>query len=126
MSLEVEGKLVSKLQQQTGQGRNGTWARQDFIIETQDQYPKKICLSAWGDKIREFDNIAMGELIKVSVNIESREYNGRWFTDVRPWRIERMNQNQNAAPVAGNPPVLDDFPPVAPIESSSSDSDLPF
>lgn len=129
MSLEVTGKLIAKLGQQTGQGKNGTWVRQDFIIETQEQYPKKICLSAWGDKVRDFDSFAMGELIKASINIESREYNGRWYTDIRPWRVERMAQNDNAgASSVYVPPItLDSIPPAAPIEAPADASDiLPF
>lgn len=128
MSLEVTGKLIAKLAQQTGQGRNGAWVRQDFIIETQEQYPKKICLSAWGDKVRDFDSFNMGEMLKASINIESREFNGRWYTDIRPWRVERLAPNGSGSDAPNAiPPTADNFPPVPPIEMASDESsDLPF
>ena len=91
MSLEISGKLVAKLQQQSGQGKNGTWIKQDFIIETQEQFPKKLCISLWGDKAKDLDNIAIGETLKAGINVESREFNGKWYTDVKAWRIEKAN-----------------------------------
>ena len=61
---------------------NGTWRKQEYILETASQYPKKVCFMAWGDKIDEF-SIKKGESLVVSVDLESREYNGRWYTDVK-------------------------------------------
>ena len=54
MSHEITAKLLSSLPEQTGSGKNGTWVKQDFIVETEDQYPKKICMSAWGDLVKQF------------------------------------------------------------------------
>ena len=111
MALEIVGKLQQLLPLQSGTGSRGEWTKQDFIIETVDQYPKKVCVSAWGDKARDLDGVAIGESIKISVNIESREFNGRWYTDVRAWRIEREGSAQQgavpqntsaAAPLAAN------------------------
>jgi len=51
MALELSGKIIQLLAEQTGTGKNGQWLRQDFIIETQEQYPRKVCFSAWGDKV---------------------------------------------------------------------------
>jgi len=87
--MEVTGKLIAVLSKQTGQGKNGTWQRQDFVIETSDQYPKKICLSAWGDKVDELGGCKEGETLKVFFDIQSREYNGKWYTDLRAWRIQK-------------------------------------
>lgn len=120
MSLALNGKLLSKLAQQTGQGKNGTWVKQEFIIETQEQYPKKVCISAWGDKVKEFDGIAVGDTLMISVNIESREFNGRWYTDVRVWRVERLQANNNVAP------DLSPFPDDYQLPSSDTADDLPF
>ncbi|MCL2132643.1 MAG: DUF3127 domain-containing protein [Lentimicrobiaceae bacterium] len=89
MALEVIGKVLKILPKQNGVGKNGAWSKCDFVIETMEQYPRKICISAWGDKS---DNLEQqcpaGKLVKVSVNIESREFNDKWYTDVRAWRIE--------------------------------------
>ena len=111
MALEIVGKLQQLLPLQSGTGSRGEWTKQDFIIETVEQYPRKVCVSAWGDKARDLDGVAIGESIKISVNIESREFNGRWYTDVRAWRIEREGSTQQgaapqntsaAAPLAAN------------------------
>jgi hypothetical protein len=90
MNLEITGKLLTLLPETTGQGKNGTWTKRDFVIETTtEQYPKKVCISAWGDKADGLRNVNIGDEIKVQFNIESREYNERWYTDIRAWRIER-------------------------------------
>lgn len=102
---------------QSGQGKNGTWKKQEFIIETPGQYPKKVCLSLWGEKVDE-TRLSVGEKITASINIESREYNGRWYTDVRAWKIAKGNGGgQNEAP-----PIDSSFAP----DASSGSDDLPF
>lgn len=88
MALELIGRLVKIMPQQTGSGSRGNWVKQEFVIETNDQYPKKICCSAWGDKAEALKNYREGDEIKVFFNLESREYNERWYTDVRAWKIE--------------------------------------
>lgn len=97
MPLEIIGKLQQLLPLQSGSSARGEWSKQEFIIETVEQYPKKVCVSAWGDKAKELSGVAIGETLKVSINIESREFNGRWYTDVRAWRIERENSSQQTA-----------------------------
>ena len=88
MALEITGRIVKILSAQTGAGKNGNWVKQEFVIETSEQYPKKICCSAWGDKAEALKNYSTGDVVKVSFNLESREYNERWYTDVRAWKIE--------------------------------------
>jgi hypothetical protein len=77
--MEISGKVIGLLPMQTGQGKNGTWKKQEFILETPGQYPKKVCVSLWGDKVDEF-RVNAGDSLTASINIESREYNGRWYT----------------------------------------------
>jgi hypothetical protein len=88
MSLEISGKIVKILPEQTGSGKNGMWKKQDFVIETTEQYPKKVCISAWGDKVDALQNYSAGEDVKVSFNVESREYNEKWYTDIKVWKLE--------------------------------------
>lgn len=88
MAMELTGKLVKVLPEQSGQGKNGTWTKQQFVIETIDQFPKQVCLMAWGEKAGDLNQFAPGDTMKVAISIESREYNDRWYTDVRAWRIE--------------------------------------
>jgi len=127
MSLEIIGKLISKLPQQSGQGKNGTWIKQDFIIETQDQFPKKVCISLWGDKAKELDSIAMGENVKAGINIESREFNGKWYTDVKAWKIEKAGTSSSQKNDLPPMPTDETLPPfLDPSNKFEPTDDLPF
>lgn len=88
--MELEGRIARKLPVQTGTSARGAWAKQEFILEYQEgNFPSQVCMNVWGDdKVKELDKYQVGDKVKVSVNLSSREYNGRWYTDVRAWRIE--------------------------------------
>lgn len=94
--MEIIGKLVQVLPLQTGTSKNGEWKKQDIIIETQGQYPKKVCIAIWGDRINPAQ-LQTGNQLKISFDVESREFNGRWYTDVKAWKIENA-QTGNAMP----------------------------
>ena len=111
--MEVNCKVIQLLGVQTGQGKNGTWKKQEFILETGDQYPKKICIAVWGDKI-DMSQFRIGDPVQVSFDVESREYNGRWYTDVKAWKVVAQGQ-------AGSEPP----PFTGPIDPAHED-DLPF
>lgn len=123
MNLEITGKLLSKLPQQSGQGKNGVWVKQEFVIETDDQFPKKVCIQVWGDKTKDLNPISEGDTLKASINIESREFNGKWYTDVKAWRIEK--QGDQNTPVIPPPPDYDSMPPF-PDQVNQPVDDLPF
>jgi hypothetical protein len=90
MALDLVGKVVQVLDLQTGTSPKGDWKKQDFILETEEQYPRKVCIALWGDRINDIAGINLGvDIITVSIALESREFNGRWYTDVRAWRIQR-------------------------------------
>lgn len=90
MAMELEGRIVRKLNVQTGTSARGAWAKQEFIFEYQEgNYPSQVCMNVWGeDKVKELEKYQIGDKVKISFNLSSREYNGRWYTDVRAWRIE--------------------------------------
>jgi hypothetical protein len=119
--MNINGKLVQLLPVQTGTGKNGTWKKQDIILETEGQYPKKLCVAVWGDKI-DTASLKIGDQLNVYFDVESREFNGKWYTDVKAWKIE------TGAADAKNP--KQDFP----YEDKASDippppepeDDLPF
>lgn len=120
--MDITGKLIQILPEETGEGRNGPWKKQNFIIETQEQFPKKVCITVWGDKI-DLNSFGVDKMVTASINIESREYNGRWYTDVKAWRLI------NAQPESGTP----EPPGSIPHESEPPDdipddptNDLPF
>ena len=114
MSMELKGRVLQLLEQQSGMGRKGPWKKQEFILETQSQYPKKVCLSIWGDKIDQF-NLTAGEMVNVSIDLESREYNGRWYTEARAWKVAKEGSGDQPPP-----------PDTAPPFDDSSTDDLPF
>lgn len=118
--MDVKGKVSQLLPLQTGMGKKGQWKKQEFIVETPGQYPKKVCLSIWGDKIEQF-NVAVGDQVSVSVDLESREYNGRWYTEARAWKIEKASSGGGSGTSA--PPAQEE--PFYSQETGGSD-DLPF
>ena len=85
--MELTAKLTQLLPLQISSGKNGEWKKQDIIVETDGQYPKKVCISIWGDKIND-GQLQIGNLLKIDFDIESREYNGRWYTDIKAWKME--------------------------------------
>ena len=127
MALELEGRIARKLPVQQGTSARGAWAKQEFIFEYQEgNFPAQICMNVWGEeKVRDLDKYQVGDKVKISFNLSSREYNGRWYTDVRAWRIEPAGASQQpahhepAAPVAPMPTADDMSTPL-------SDDDLPF
>lgn len=83
--MEITGKVIQILPEQTGVKKDGSsWLKQDFVIETNDKYPKKVCITTFEDKV---PIPPVGKEIEVSINLESREYNERWYTEVRAWKI---------------------------------------
>ncbi len=123
--MELEGRIVRRMNVQTGTSARGAWSKQDFIFEYQEgNYPSQVCMNVWGeDKVRELDKYRDGDKVKISFNLSSREYNGRWYTDVRAWRIEPVAQGVPAVQEA--PPVSYDDPYAA-SSGSLDEDDLPF
>ena len=121
--MDISGKIIAVLPIATGQGKNGTWRSQDYVLETADQYPKKVCFNLFGDKIDQFP-IAIDDQVNVSFDIESREYNGRWYTSVRAWKIEKNVVSASSAPASSfNTPATPSFD-ASP--GAGEGSDLPF
>ena len=85
--MKIEAKLIEKKDIQTGQGKNGEWKKQDIIVETKGEYPKNICLTIWGNRIN-VEELVIGQEMIYHIDIESREYNGKWYTDVKAWKVE--------------------------------------
>ena len=99
--VEIKGKIIEILPEKSGQSANGEWRKQEYVLETESNYPKKICFMAWGNKIDEF-NLKQGETVEVSVDLESREYNGRWYTDVKAWKVSKDGMGAHNAHTNGN------------------------
>ena len=138
MALEIEGTLAQKLPVQSGNSARGPWAKQEFILEYPDgNFTAKACFTAWGqEKVQDLEKYQVGDKVKVSFNLKSREYNGRWYNDLQIWKIAPAGA-QPAAPAQPAPqarsfaqapayqqapaPTLEDMP-----ADSEGAEDLPF
>jgi len=124
MAHELTGKVLQVLPEQTGTGRNGQWSRQDFIVETQEQYARKVCFSAWGEKAGQVKSFKPEDMVKVYFNIESRDYNGRWYTDLRVWKVEPAGQPGTRDVKVSD--GADDMEPLETGDTTGEKDDLPF
>ncbi|MCC8153488.1 MAG: DUF3127 domain-containing protein [Tannerellaceae bacterium] len=123
--MEITGKIIAVLPAQGGTSKTGNeWKKQEFVIETHEQYPKKVCFQIFGaDKIDQAA-IQPGEELTVFFDIESREYQGRWYTNINAWKVERNVPGAGFPVDATDPmsamPAAPDFGPASPTD------DLPF
>lgn len=144
MALELECTIRRKLDLQQGQSARGPWVKQEFVVEYQDgNFPNTVCANVWGqDKVNDLARYNVGEKVKISFNISSREFNNRWYTDIRVWRITSASSDAPAAigvsaPAAPAPaPANNGYQPSAPAGFAPSapaptaadapEDDLPF
>lgn len=117
--MELTAKLIKKENPIRGTGKNGEWVKQNIILETEGMYPKKVCVSVWGDKIN-VNDLREESLITVFFDIESREFNNNWYTDLRAWKIENASENhENLASKSTNSKSPD-------FKQGEEGEDLPF
>ena len=129
--MEITGKVVRLGGLTEGTSARGPWRKQDLIIETDEQYPKTVCLTCWTNKIDEIQKMVPGQMVKAQIDISSREFNGKWYTDVRVWRFEPVTAT---APVQQpveqyqhqTPPVNTGGPEEFFGNDSNNGDDLPF
>lgn len=121
MSMQVKGTLIQKLRPESGVSKAGKeWSKQDFVIETNEQFPKKICFTLFGDKTSLINGISEGSEIEVFFTVESRDFNGKWYHNINAWKIE------NAATQARNFPPEYSVSDIPPEQIDDSGNDLPF
>ena len=117
----IQGRIIIAMPETGGTGKTGNpWKKQEFVLETADNYPKKILFTLWGDKIDQY-SLREGDQVSVSIDIESREYNGRWYTDLKAWKVEKSGEAQSnpvSAPIGQKGEFV--APPSGPAD------DLPF
>lgn len=133
--MEVTGKIIFALPEMSGVSKAGnTWKKREYVLETQETYPRKIHFDFFGERADQFP-LNVGDTIKLSFDIESREYNGRWFTSIRGWKAEPatagMGAPMPAAPMAGAgqafpEPPAQTVPGGFPAPEPSATDDLPF
>lgn len=137
--MEISGKIIQALPETSGTSKAGNpWKKREYVLETQETYPKKVCFNFFGDRADQYP-LTVGDVVTVSFDLSSREYNGRWYTDVSAWKAEK--RDATAAPGAPMPPVNTpaDAPweqpaapaafgaaPAAPAMPDAIGDDLPF
>ena len=135
--MEITGKVVRLGALTEGTSARGPWRKQDLIIETEEQFPKTVCLTCWTNQIDEIQKFAPGQAIKAQIDLSSREFNGKWYTDVRVWRFDPVGATAPAAaPEPAQQPSMHQTPPAAAPASAptteyfppaeDSVDDLPF
>ena len=126
--MNISGKVVQVLPIQTGTSKAGNpWQKQEFVLDQGGQYPRKVCISLFGDNVAKIPQV--GQVVMVSVDIDSREFNGRWYTEIKAWNITHTGAQQTApAPqqVATAPAAAPAQPQPAPAPQAGVADDLPF
>lgn len=123
MSMQVKGTLLQILKIESGISKAGKeWKKQDFVIETNEQFPKKVCFTLFGDKISLIDGITEGSELEVFFSVESRDFNGKWYHNINAWKIEKAG----AVNAAGNYPPVFHGGDIPPEPADDSGNDLPF
>ncbi len=125
--MELSGKIFKVLPKETGEGKNGAWTKQSIVIETpHERYPKKVCVALWGDIVNN-NTFVEGADISVEFDVESREYMGKWYTDVKAWRINKTNANTGSTQQAVSTPATNNTPAYTEADAPAiADDDLPF
>lgn len=94
--MEIQGKVIAVLPERSGVSARGEWKSQTYVIETQEQYPKKMAFDVFGAyRLAQF-NIHSGEVINVSFDIDAHEYQGSWFNSIRAWNVTKVSQQAAA------------------------------
>lgn len=127
--MEVEGKVILFIGERSGVSKAGNnWKTKEYVLETKENFPRKIAFDFFGERADQFP-LNVGDEIKLSFDIESREYQGRWFTSIRGWKAEKLDGAAAAAPSPAAPAAAPAAPqnpfgtaPVAPANGE----DLPF
>ncbi len=112
--MEIVGKIIQVLPAQEGVGKSGNpWKVQGYVLETQEQYPRKVQFEIFGEDRIKNNPCEIDQLVTVSFDIESREFNGRWYTSIRAWRVQQGDTTAAAQPAA-QPVVAQPQPAQAP------------
>ena len=122
--LNLTGRVLQILDLQQGTSKAGNpWKSQVFILETGGQYPKKVPIKLFGDSVDKFP-LQVGQTITASLDLDGREWQGKWFPEIKAWNIVYVGVQHASAPTATPQPATTAQPatPATPQESS----ELPF
>ena len=134
--MDIKGKIIQKMEPQGGVSKAGNqWKKQEYVMETFDSYPKKVKFDFFGDRADQYP-LEVGDVITLSYDIESREFNGRWYTDIRGFKAMKEDPSMSGAPApyppapAPTPDAGMGAPAPAPMDNTfdqgGAGDDLPF
>ena len=125
--MEITGKIIIALPEMSGTSKAGNaWKKREYVLETQETYPKKVFFNFFGDRVDQYP-LNVGDEVTVSFDIDSREFNGRCYTDIRAWKAEKAGVGAAAAPAGSSAAFPGDFPPApADLTPAGPADDLPF
>lgn len=124
--MELEAVVHQILEPVRGTSAKGEWVRQEVIFDQPGEFSRKVCITFWGDKAQEVASFRVGEPLTLSINLESREFNGKWYTTAQAWKVARKAAADGSAPAAGSAPAQTVAAPApAPFKEDDAD-DLPF
>lgn len=130
VTMEITGRVIQVMEVKTGTSGKGSWSKQDFVLETGDKYPKKVCITLWGQENIDKYDLVEGMRVTAFLEIESREYNGNWYTNVKAWKIQWDEQKRPDFPSADKQPVREKtWQNPGPVVDTTRDGgidDLPF
>lgn len=123
--MEITGRIILALPEISGTSKAGNpWKKREYVLETQETYPKKVHFDFFGERADQYP-LNVGDNVRLSFDIESREYNGRWFTSIRGWKAESADAT-TAATSAQAPHQAPGAVPPPPISPQADEDDLPF
>lgn len=121
--MEFEGKVLQIMPLQSGTSARGPWQRQDVLFEMPQEFSRKLCVKFF-NRPDDVARLKVGELYTVSVNVESREYNGRWYTEVNAWRVQ-AKQPQVAPEMVPAPEMAPYAEPATPTSAPAFTAPAP-
>ena len=131
--MEIKGKIIAKLDLQQGTSKAGNeWKKQEYIMETLGDYPKKVKFDFFGERVDQYP-LEVGDMVTIGYDIESREFNGKWYTDIRGFKAIKEQGNLQAAasnnasePAPAPEPMAAPMPTQADLFNAEKGDDLPF
>ena len=124
--MEITGKIIVAMPEVGGTSAKGNaWKKREYVLETMETYPKKVFFNFFGDRVDQFP-LNVGEEVTISFDIESREFNGRWYTDIRAWKAEKAGQGMQSQPDMPSQLPPDNLAPASDFIPGEPTDDLPF
>ena len=119
-NMEIKGKIHKLLPVQSGTGAKGAWHKREFVIMTEDRFPKAVCFALWNGDIDRISNLKEGDIVYVSFDIESKEHNEKWFTNLRAYNVVLSQQPVEVVP------ANQEVSPMQPVPTPEPPDELPF